>query len=98
MLQFHTRRFWISPVVNGPLMIGNVVGHLIVIPRYGAMGAAAVTAGTSVLKLAFELLLAWRLFGVGPGEICVASRADMATFFDRLAGLFGGKREPEGSQ
>ncbi len=49
-----------------PMLLLAGVGHLIVIPRLGAMGAAGVTTGTAVLGAAVATALVCRAFNAAP--------------------------------
>jgi O-antigen/teichoic acid export membrane protein len=51
--------------LTAPLLLIAGVGHLLVIPRLGAVGAATVTAGTALAGAAGACAVAWSLLGTG---------------------------------
>jgi O-antigen/teichoic acid export membrane protein len=50
----------------GPLVPLALLGHLLLIPRFGALGAASVTALCASLSAMAELVAVYRVWGVLP--------------------------------
>lgn len=57
--------FWIA----GPAVPLALVGHWVMIPRFGAMGAAAVTTGLTVCGAAAAVIAVWQVWRVAPSRI-----------------------------
>lgn len=54
-------RFRWTIALAAPLLLIALAGHLLVVPRAGAIGAAAVTSGTALLGAAASCAAVWRL-------------------------------------
>ncbi len=57
-------RLWGTVWLTAPLLPLSVLGHLVLIPRYGALGAAIVTTATAYLGAAVCVISAQRLWEV----------------------------------
>jgi O-antigen/teichoic acid export membrane protein len=53
-------------VLTGPLVPLALLGHVIVIPRYGPFGASLVTASVAFIGMVIGLVAVGRLWGVVP--------------------------------
>lgn len=53
-------------VIAGPLVPAAIVGHLLAIPRFGAVGAAAVTAACTVLGALGTMAAVYRYWRIAP--------------------------------
>jgi O-antigen/teichoic acid export membrane protein len=53
-------RIWGTVLITAPLLPASVLGHLVVIPRFGALGAAGVTAVTALVGATVCLVSAQR--------------------------------------
>jgi len=56
----------LSVLLAAPMLALALAGHLTFIPRYGALGAACVTAGLEITGALVALVLAHRFLGVSP--------------------------------
>ena len=56
----------LSVLLAAPMLALALAGHLTFIPRYGALGAASVTAGLEITGALVALVLAHRFLGVSP--------------------------------
>ncbi len=71
-----------------PVVPLALVGHLLMIPRFGAMGAAAVTTGLTVIGAAVAVFVVWRLWRVVPPVASVARSALLCVGAFALAALW----------
>ena len=62
----------LSVLLAAPMLALALAGHLTFIPRYGALGAACVTAGLEITGALLALVLAHRFLGVSPPGSTVA--------------------------
>ena len=76
--------FWIA----GPAVLLALVGHLLMIPRFGALGAATVTLGVTVLGAVAAVFAVWRLWRVTPPVASVARSVAVAVGAFVLATLW----------
>jgi len=58
--------------IGGPLVPLAIAGHLVMIPRFGATGAAAVTAGCALLGAVVTVGAVYRLWRIAPPAATLA--------------------------
>jgi O-antigen/teichoic acid export membrane protein len=69
---------WWAVAIAGPLVALAVAGHLVLIPRYGALGAAAVSTGLALLGGIVALGAVQRIWRIVPPRAAVLRAAALA--------------------
>ena len=79
---------WPAALAWLPVLLFNIAGYLILIPIYGAKGAAISSTASFVILFSFILIYYRHTSGLPLSEILFLKRGDMVAIMGAMKGIF----------